>query len=200
MTLPNEAWPLFTAVAAALVGGAVTFIATVLSKEQKTSEFRQAWIDALREDLANFASTILVVNDVIQIRFKSGEDLKSIERALAKDVTDIKSIEITKLRVLFRLNPVEHACLISRMNAVYERNAIEESKNPETSNRLLQEFTEEAQRVLKTEWKQVKRGEPIFRATKWISLSVLVVAVVVGIVYAYQVTYTPVSSQVIYLK
>ncbi len=64
MTFPKEAWPLLSAIAAAFIAGAVSFIVTVLSKEQKTSEFRQAWIDALREDLAIFASQIVILHDI----------------------------------------------------------------------------------------------------------------------------------------
>jgi hypothetical protein len=36
----------------ALAGSAVTYIGLLISKESKTSEFRQEWIDALRNDIA----------------------------------------------------------------------------------------------------------------------------------------------------
>jgi hypothetical protein len=41
-------------IVAALITGAIAFINLTLSKEIKTSEFRQVWIDALRIDLAAF--------------------------------------------------------------------------------------------------------------------------------------------------
>jgi hypothetical protein len=187
MNLPKEAWPLVGAVSAAVVAGAVSFVVSVLSKEQKTSEFRQAWIDNLREDLANFASGVVVIHDMIQHRMSRGEDLKSIESAVVTTaVADFKNIEIARLRILFRLNPLEHATLIERMNAIYNHTADEEFGNPGTAKRLISEFTGEAQRVLKSEWKRVKRGEPTFRATKWASILLVITAILVGAIYVYE--------------
>lgn len=40
------------AIAAALIAGLVSLLGLIISKEQKTSEFRQAWIDALRKELS----------------------------------------------------------------------------------------------------------------------------------------------------
>jgi hypothetical protein len=40
------------AVVAAFIAALVSFLSLIISKEQKTSEFRQAWIDALRSDIA----------------------------------------------------------------------------------------------------------------------------------------------------
>ena len=44
-------------VVAALITALIAYINLTLSKEQKTSEFRQAWIDGLRNDLAAFFSS-----------------------------------------------------------------------------------------------------------------------------------------------
>jgi hypothetical protein len=44
-------------VVAALITAVISFVNLTLSKEQKTSEFRQAWIDGLRGDLAIFFSS-----------------------------------------------------------------------------------------------------------------------------------------------
>ena len=184
MNLPKEAWPVVGAVSAAVVAGAVSFVLSVLSKEQKTSEFRQAWIDNLREDLANFAS-VVVIHDIILARMNRGEDLKSIESAVgATAIADFKTIEIARLRILLRLNPLEHATLIERMDAIYSLTADEEFGSPGTLKQLISEFTEEAQRVLKSEWKRVKRGEPTFRVTKW--ASIVITAILVGAIYVYE--------------
>ena len=42
---------------AAIVGGFFSFVSLVSSKEQKVSEFRQEWIDGLRDDLSVFFSS-----------------------------------------------------------------------------------------------------------------------------------------------
>lgn len=39
------------AVGAAMIAAFVSFLGLIIGKEQKTSEFRQAWIDALRSEL-----------------------------------------------------------------------------------------------------------------------------------------------------
>jgi hypothetical protein len=36
----------------AMIAGAFSLLGLVISKEQKVSEFRQTWIDALREDIS----------------------------------------------------------------------------------------------------------------------------------------------------
>ena len=46
------------AVVAALIAAIVSLLGLIISKEQKTSEFRQAWIDALRSDLTHLIHRI----------------------------------------------------------------------------------------------------------------------------------------------
>lgn len=52
--LPAQALAAVATVVASLIAAAVAFVNLTLTKELTTSEFRQAWIDALREDLAKF--------------------------------------------------------------------------------------------------------------------------------------------------
>lgn len=40
------------AIAAASIAGLLAFLSLIIAKENKTSEFRQAWIDSLRLDLS----------------------------------------------------------------------------------------------------------------------------------------------------
>lgn len=187
MTLRNEVLPLLAAISAAFIAGAVSFIVTVLTKEQKTSEFRQAWIDALREDLANFASLAIVIYDLIKGRLRHGEDIGSIERALLQtDLADFKKVEIARLRILFRLNPKEHVNLIKTLDDIYQHTPERELKTPGLIDQLVARFTDESQRVLKSEWKRVKKGEPIFRVTKWGSLGIVIIIIVTGLISVFQ--------------
>lgn len=179
----SEIWPFLAAIVTAFIGGAVSFIVTVLSKEQKTSEFRQAWIDALREDLANFASLIVVFHDMVKSRARRGESLESIEGAAVENgLADAKAVEMVRLRILFRLNPIEHDKLIKVMDGLYKHSFKSELDHPGTVDQLLKDFTIEGQRVLKSEWNRVKRGEPIFRTTKWGALGVVIVIVLIGLI------------------
>lgn len=182
--IPKDAWPFFAAISAAFIAGTVSFVVTVLSKEQKTSEFRQAWIDSLREDLSTFASLIVVLHDFIKNRLRAGDKRDGvIEGALAQGgLADFKAIEVARLRILFRLNPDEHSELIQKLDRLYLHSIDDELKEPGVVDKLISDFSEEAQRVLKSEWKRVKAGEPIFRVTKWGAL-MMVIAIALAALY-----------------
>ena len=51
---------------AALITALIVFVNLIVSKEQKTSEFRQAWIDGLRTDLSVFFSSARALCRVMQ--------------------------------------------------------------------------------------------------------------------------------------
>lgn len=181
MSIPKHAWPWLGAVSAAVVAGSISFAIAVLTKEQKTSEFRQAWIDALREDLANYAALIDVLHDVVGHKLRHGHPLPAIQKGMLEgDLSDFKAVDVTRLRILFRLNPKEHAALIRLVNELHSRSAVSEQESPGEVSRLIAQYSDEVQRVLKREWKRVKRGEPIFRVTKWLSLAMFGVAVGLG--------------------
>ena len=57
------------AIGAALIAGVVSLLGLVISKEQKVSEFRQAWIDALRSDVASLISHVNAIHGAIQAGF-----------------------------------------------------------------------------------------------------------------------------------
>jgi hypothetical protein len=114
--------------------------------------------------------------------------MKEIQASMLRSgLPEAKAIEATRLKILLRLNPIEHADLIKHMDAAYAHKVVEEMRANEGGTQLIQEFTEEAQRVLKTEWKRVKQGEPVFRVTKWASLvlagSSILVALALGVGY-----------------
>ena len=47
---------IYSAILVAFVAGAFSLLGLTVAKENKVSEFRQAWIDALREDIAEFVA------------------------------------------------------------------------------------------------------------------------------------------------
>lgn len=54
MELSPQALVPMATLAAALLAGAIAALTLIVNKENKISEFRQAWIDGLREDLTTF--------------------------------------------------------------------------------------------------------------------------------------------------
>jgi hypothetical protein len=43
---------------AAVITGFISFAGLILAKEQKTSEFRQSWIDSLREEMSEYLAQL----------------------------------------------------------------------------------------------------------------------------------------------
>lgn len=55
-TIPAQAVIAIATVVATLITGVIAIVNLTLSKEQKVSDFRQSWIDGLRDDLSKFLS------------------------------------------------------------------------------------------------------------------------------------------------
>jgi hypothetical protein len=81
-------------------------------------------------------------------------------------------LEACKARIQLRLNPKEHVVLLNAVNAMSE---------PSEHDVKAAILIAEGQRALKSEWKRVKRGERVFFVTKWLSLIVFVIGVIVAI-------------------
>lgn len=166
MQLDEKYLPAITTLLAALIGAVVSFIITVLSKEQKISEFRQQWIDALRNDLSEYASQL----GMLHIAFKAAtnpEGKFEIERFLISESAMHEAfikVGILVNRIRLRLNPVEHKIFISKLNAL-ESGALK-SENWEGFLGKLDDVLKDSQTLLKTEWEIVKAGEKSFKRIK----------------------------------
>jgi len=184
MNVSTEALQIIGAVTVAMIAGLVSFIVTILTKEQKTSEFRQAWIDALRQELSDFAAILISIADAVQLKSEQGETDQDIsEQIHTRRFDEIRELEGLRVRILLRLNPDEHKTLIGLIDKAYLDNASLRSQK-EDGTSLIASFTSESQRVLKAEWRRVKRGELAFCLTKWGSFGFFVLASVVTVVYA----------------
>lgn len=183
--LPSELLPLLGTIVAATIAGAVAFLASVFSKEQKTSEFRQSWIDSLRNDLSELIAISVQIGDEILVRHKRGEGTEAIQTHLRTKESDFQRIEECKARIRLRLNPKEYRALL---------NAVKAMSDPSDHDAKSETLIAESQKVLKAEWKRVKRGEPVFFITKWLSLFVCLTALIIAIAMIWgkiSVTYAP---------
>lgn len=166
--------PALIAAAATLTGAAiaatVSLIVTVLSKEQKTSEFRQAWIDALRNDIAEWIAEVAII-------YSMHDDLKRMGKTADLETTERRYANFLKIRMLrsrieLRLNPAENGAMLAAMNRV--RDSMEKP-NAERQEAIAA-VVDESQRLLKKEWMRVRQGEPAFYWTKRIALGIVAVA------------------------
>jgi hypothetical protein len=161
----------FGTVLAALIAAAISLVGLLISKDQKTTEFRQAWIDRLRDDVAEFLSYHSLMS--FQIRLKDPE--RKNEADFQRETFDSMRGEILKMErvhaaILLRLNPKEHSHIVSKLEEIksfYGEEVI-------LSSSLMQKHEDELlamfQKELKKEWSRVKSGEWAFRIAKYFAI------------------------------
>lgn len=157
------------AVAAATIGGFLAFLGLVVAKENKTSEFRQAWIDALRQDLAKMIASTNAIRGAASVGFASKEDLF---KAIEKHFVDVNQ---SAASIRLRLNQEEKACkpILEEMERL-EKLMIDSTPIDIAACRACEkEILGHSRKFLKNEWKRVRRGETIFFITKWIGLAII---------------------------
>ena len=162
-------------VLAALIAAAITFLVAVFTKESKVSEFRQTWIDSLRNDLAQFAGIWwYLLNEFEQAKGQPGElDSRKLWETVRPEILKIEELQT---RIELRLNPTEHCELIRQIHALV--NIQEFLGTPfVVSKAAIERFTTESQNVLKAEWRVVKKGEPTYRWIKRFSLLAVLLAI-----------------------
>ena len=181
MGLPSTAYPAIGAIIAAIIAGGISFVTAVLSKDQKTSEFRQAWIDAFRNDIAEYASLFLNISDGVRIIVQRGDSKSQIREYIESKSELFVRMALTETRIKLRANPVEHEELLNVISSIKKYPRSDKSFDPVAAEALIESMTKETQNILKREWKRVKRGEPVFVFTKFMSLIIILVAVLFAI-------------------
>lgn len=178
MLLPDSA---IGSIIAAAIAGVVVFISTMLSKEQKTSEFRQAWIDELRNDVSKYISGS---TEVIALYYAKNNNKQNQEKFLDDNFQLIHDLQTLEHRIILRLNQDEHQELISKikkfrevLSDIYKNEKINTNRK-EAEFALIEDLLFETKKILKYEWKRVKKGEIAFRITKIASLIIIILGCV----------------------
>lgn len=183
--LPAQALAAVATLVAALIAGAVAFINLTLTKELKTSEFRQAWIDALREDLAKFLGAARAFARAVEVVHTFGHEYKDKVPLLIGDekIGELRyQAAETLSRIKLRLNPEEpeHEELLRLLvKAVRIQNeALASGGGVADALADIEAANEYARPVLKKEWKRVKQGELPFRiARNWLTPFIFLVSI-----------------------
>lgn len=163
--------PLVGVVLAAVIAGVISLVVAILAKDQKISEFRLAWIESLRNDVADLIGICQAVIDL-------AEDAESGEAILSQRHDEFVRMEILINRVKLRLNSEEHNGILEVLNRLHKDNDDSLSDIEEQLPKLV----DQVRLVLNSEWGRVKQGEFSFRALKWVSACV-VIASVFGAIY-----------------
>jgi hypothetical protein len=181
------------AVTAAIIAGLFSYLALVITKEQKISEFRQAWIDALREDTANFITALRLMKytaGLVPELVQKGTPPAEIAKALS---IPYETMSVCYNRILLRLHPHGpqnqlSADLIKTLTTI--QTALKGNKDYAKAVESSEQVREQARLVLKAEWEIVKKGETTFVLSKWIIGGLLVVAISF-LIYLIMVALTP---------
>lgn len=176
MEIPTTA---LIGILAAFVTGLFSFINLVIGKDQKTSEFRQQWIDALRNDISELVSLAINLKDAAQLYKNeldnSNHTLKFSEiHKTIKD--DIHKFGITLNRIKLRLNKKKDINTLNRLTEFYKM-ANSSEISADHLNLKAEELISEFQGILKNEWERVKKGEPAYFVTKYVVCFAIVLMV-----------------------
>lgn len=167
-----------TKIIVALIAVFVSFVGLLISKEQKTSEFRQAWINTLRDDISNFVGQIDSVKKLVLINNTSNEE-KQKETSTAMILGSVKMREL-QFKISLLINPKEkdHQNLIALLETI-----IANIKSQTNNDEKIKELTTLSQKILKKEWNRVKDGETIFKFLK-IILGIITIIGIPYLIYA----------------
>lgn len=175
--LPVQSIAALATVVASLITAAVSFVTLTLTKEQKTSEFRQVWIDGLREEIAGFLAAARAFARAAEILNTYGPDYKEKTHLRISDekIGDLRyqaAETLSKIQLRLNATEPEHIELLRLLRrAVDEQNKmLKEKTSIDETMKAIEMATKYAQPVLKKEWERVKAGELPFRiARNWVA-------------------------------
>lgn len=157
------------AIGAAFIAALVSLLGLVISKEQKTSEFRQAWIDSLRSEIVAYLASFNAIADALSVTYKDhGEKVVALSPLYSK-------FNEANFAIILRINPTEDLskALMVCLQKFHDLASDEKRITAENIRPLEKEFLNSSKDLLKFEWNRVKFGELTFKITKIISIIII---------------------------
>jgi hypothetical protein len=151
---------------AAFIAAVISLLGLLISKENKVSEFRQSWIDALREEIAAVITHAHAIHGAYLAKFSDNQE---IWRNMREDFVTMNE---AWAKIKLRLNPDEGPSkAILEALQKHESLFLENNTPPDFSKlgEADRELLKCTQVVLKEEWEKVKRGERIYRGATWLA-------------------------------
>lgn len=179
-TLPPQALIPIGVILAALIGGFFSLVSLIISKEQKTSEFRKQWIDSLRQEISDHVAASITLAAMRQFQSVSDEDfLKAASEEQQRVASTFTSIKL-------RVNPSESDEELKGLNDLFlekleECRRLYNRSNWEDARKCCNTLTDAAIPMLKAEWERVKRGERVYVWAKRAAIGVSGLALVAAI-------------------
>lgn len=157
---------------AALIAAAVALATLIISKENKTSEFRQDWIDDLRSEISDAISSA----SALFILLDAG--MQHEPESLFIDLWSKTTATLARIDLRLNLDEPDHQRLSMLLRQAEQmlRDADDGTQSSREERENLQDSVVAISRIiLKREWQRVKAGENAFRVLKWSATAVLIV-------------------------
>lgn len=165
---------------AAMIAGFIAFIGMIITKENKVSEFRQAWINEFREDISYLIEAYKKWtynnklyeshNQIAQVQL-DGESLAQAYRDKAQWYDQIlldaqNEMERYKGRVKLRLNSdiSRRKTPENKLNDLLDK--LNTTKDLTLADKLSKDIYFNSSLILSAEWKVVKKGEESYVKAK----------------------------------
>jgi hypothetical protein len=157
---------------AAVIAAVISLVGLLISKENKVSEFRQTWIDALRQEIAAVITHAHSIHGAYLAKFSPESEMWTNVR------DDFVKMNEAWAKIKLRLNPDE-APSKAILDALRKHEGLFQQPPPDFSklSEADRELLECTQAVLKEEWEKVKRGEKTYRAATLLAAILVIVGV-----------------------
>lgn len=171
MAFPENIFVPIGVVAAALIAGSIAYTGFISTKESKVSEFRQAWINELREEIATYVSRV----DALIKHVDRGNLIRmSIVDPMSKklDHSELYSEMLkSRISIMLRINSKEEKPEDFERNDLFLRLIESIYKNFEDGKTAavyqdIELLTDASRCLLKHEWNRARDGEKRFQIAK----------------------------------
>ncbi|RMA63083.1 hypothetical protein C8C96_4160 [Acidovorax sp. 100] len=161
-------------IAAAVIGAFFAFIGLVIAKESKVSEFRQAWIDELRTEIALVIAALNNLRGISVVQIPSQLEAFKLTESFFMEANKASSA------IKLRLNPNEERCkevlrLLNNLESLHMKGF---PIDIQACRKCEDDLLAASQLLLKAEWRRVRTGERVFNVAKWSGLAVSIALVV----------------------
>jgi len=182
--LPNHIFIAFGAITAAVIAGVFSYINLVATKESKISEFRQNWINDLRNEISKYISSVHGLIEHLRRDNKGLAIPKDRFMEKKNNHGDLYNEMLnSKISILLRINDSEELEEFKKINdkvLKYVDSIHENFENAEfgKAEEKIEKLVLEARKLLKYEWNRVRDGEKSFSRTKNIAFGTILVSVI----------------------
>lgn len=151
--------PIIGPVVAAIIASIITFVVAVLSKESKISEFRRDWIESLRQESADYLSTVMFLMADVSFAERKGINIQEVISSKSEQVIRLHSLHYS---IVLRLRESEHKKIID----LFDKLDDSADQGYEACKVIAEDIRKELPVLLDLEWERVKAGEPLYQLLK----------------------------------